>query len=145
MYQSPLRNIKVHKEWMIVGHNSSGSQDPSPLPSRAIYSFQPRLKHVDFRRIRKQKFNSFDQSFAVNSNGRENEMFPKFPTRKTPMSVRSKRPTTENIDFLGTQLMFVTHKKNNRLYFFYFALTDQNNLVHTISKLVIHYNPTKIS
>lgn len=117
MHQSPLRNIKVHKEWMIVGHNSSVSQETSPTPTRAIYSFQPRLKHLDFRKIRKQKFNSFDQTFAVGSNGRENEIFPKFPARKTPMSVRSKRPTTEYMDFLGTQLMYVTNKKNNRLCF----------------------------
>jgi len=117
MYESPLRNKKAHKEWMIVGHSSSVCQEASPKPNRAIYSFQPRLKHIDFRKIRKHKFNSFDQTFAVVLNQRENEIFPKFPARKTPMSVRSKRPTTEYTDFLGTQLMYVTNKRNKRLCF----------------------------
>ena len=116
MYQSPLRNIKVREDWMVVGHNSSISSYSSPNSNRANYSFQPRLRHLDFRKTRRQKANSFDQTFTNDFSNRDAELFPKFPARKTP--IRSKRPATEYIDFLGTQLLFVTNKRNNRLVLF---------------------------
>ena len=114
MYQSPLTRIKVREDWMIVGHNSSMSKDSSPRANRAIYSFQPRIRHLDFRKIRKPKANCFNQTFTIDFSNRDKELFPKFPARKTPM--RSKRPNTEYIDILGTQLLLVANKRNNRFF-----------------------------
>lgn len=114
MYQSPLTNIKVREDWMIVGHNSSLSKDSSPRANRAIYSFQPRIRHLDFRKTKRQKPSSFNQTFTIDYSNRDTELFPKFPERKTP--IRNKRPSTEYIDFLGTQLLFVANKRNNRFF-----------------------------
>jgi hypothetical protein len=114
MYHSPLRTIQAKKDWILVGHNSSVSQENSPSATRAIYSFQPRLRHLDFRKTRRQKASSFDKTFTNDYSSREVELFPKFPTRKTPN--RSKRPTSEHVDFLGTQLWLVGNKRN-RLFF----------------------------
>ncbi|OMJ93487.1 hypothetical protein SteCoe_3459 [Stentor coeruleus] len=115
MYYSPARNVKIDSEWVVTGHKNSFSRENHPLTPRALYPFRSRLRHMDFRRSSQNKNQTHDYTFPLNKVFKDTEVFPRFPVRKVPMSVKSKRPLAEFIDILGTQLMYVPNKRINRL------------------------------
>jgi hypothetical protein len=102
-------------DWTIIGHKTQNLPERKLLTPRAVYPFQSRIKHIGFRRIKKNKNQSYDNALSFNSNFGDTDHFKKFPIRKGPISVRSKRLNQEFIDILGTQLIYVPIKKNNRL------------------------------
>ena len=116
MLYSPESTIKDSKEWIILGKKSNSSSANPPMTPRAVYSFQSRLRHIDTRKNARAKSNSHDYKFPFNSAFKETDFYRKFPIRKGPPSVRSKRSMIDCIDILGTQLIFVSNKKNNRFY-----------------------------
>ena len=116
MLYSPETSTKQSKDWVIVGKRTTSFPQSHLITPRAVYSFQSRLRHLDTRKNARNKSQNNDYKFPFNSAFNETDFYRKFPTRKGPTSVRSKRSIMDCIDILGTQLIFVSNKKNNRFY-----------------------------
>ena len=114
MLNSTGRTVKGEKNWVIVGRNSAKEDEPPKTP-RAVYLFKPRIKHVDIRKIRKNRVFSQNSSFQDYSDFKDIDFFRKFPRRKFPLSVMSKRNSYDPISILGTQMIYFQSKKNKRL------------------------------
>ena len=116
MLISTGRINKEDKDWVIIGHKKNYNPEVHPLTPRAVYPFQSRLKHLDTRKAASNKNHSYDCRFPFNSAFNEVDFYKKFPIRKSPQSVKSKRSVQFCIDILGTQLIYLPNKKYNRYY-----------------------------
>jgi hypothetical protein len=110
MYSTPPRRLSS-REWVVVGRRSAAGTEIAQSAPRAMYLFQSRIKHVDVRRNSQSRQHRFDYTFPINLGFKDTEFFRKFPMRRVPMSVRSKRPVQESLDILGTQLMYIPNKR----------------------------------
>ena len=114
MFYSPESTLNNSKDWIILGKKPNSCNANAPMTPRAVYSFQSRLRHIDTRKNARNKSYGNDYTFPFNSALKENDFYRKFPIRKVPLSVRSKRSMIDCIDILGTQMIFVSTKNYNR-------------------------------